>query len=105
MPKANVVVLYHESAGAGVDQEHTRTGQGVDVQLEKWTTGGENWRVRDHYVLLTSVMVDREIVAESYTAKSTFRGGDDPERIRKAIAAFDALVGAHPKRAELTWRE
>lgn len=85
-----VKVLYEESIQGGRDEENQHPN-GVWVRLTHWRSDLTTFpRCKDHYMIESSVMVNREIVEEKISTYPEF-WNKDSEYIRQAISIVDEL--------------
>jgi hypothetical protein len=94
MSEAIYTILYDERIGAGDDPEHGRLGNGIVVTLSYWQGDG-NWKVSDHYLLTSVVMINRERVVDEVEITRVYPSCH-PSMIRKAITRMDQLKELNP---------
>ena len=101
MAEATVSVLYRETAGCGSDSE-SNEADGVEVILTEWGSG-EEWRAKDHFIIQTIVLLDREMIVDSREVfyEPVFVHYCESKMIRRAIEKFDQAVKAHPSSEKL----
>ena len=88
---ASVVLVYCESFGCGMDTDGD-TPDGVTVSLTFWEgTGDVDFLyVKPHYVLMSRVVVDRQIVINSqHLIQYQY---NDTKVLRHAIETFDGFL-------------
>ena len=86
----SVKVLYEEFIRGGRDEE-SQHPNGVWVRLTHWVADNNHYvSLRDHYMIESSVMVNREIVEEKISTYPE-RWNKDSEYIRQAIGIADEL--------------
>ena len=86
-------ILYHEVLGGGADTE-ANLPWGIVVTLAFFESS-DTWRIPDHYLLRSRVMVDHEIVVDNCVIEA-YGLHHDAKMIRKAVKLFDELERNHP---------